>query len=51
MDQLVAIRGRKLGKSLLASTIPRLVHDLLKRMDVHVSNLWVKGNAIAWRAT
>jgi hypothetical protein len=23
-------------KGLLASSIPRLVHDLLKRMDVHV---------------
>ena len=36
MDQLVAIGRRKLEKGLLASSIPRLVHDLLKRMDVHV---------------
>ena len=35
MDQLVAFSGRKLGKGLLASNIPRLVHDLLKGVDVH----------------
>jgi hypothetical protein len=35
VDQLVAIRGREFGKGLLASSIPRLVHDLLKGVDVH----------------
>ena len=35
MDQLVAIRWRELGKRLLASSIPRAVHDLLKGVDVH----------------
>jgi len=34
---LVAIRWRKLGKGLLASSIPRLVHDLLKGVDIHES--------------
>jgi hypothetical protein len=40
MDQLVAFSGRELGKGLFTSSIPRLVYDLLKRMDVHDSNLW-----------
>jgi hypothetical protein len=35
VDQLVAIRRREFGKGLLASSIPRLVHDLLKGVDVH----------------
>ena len=38
MDQLVAIRWRELGKGLLASSIPRSVHDLLKGVDVHCFN-------------
>ena len=36
LDQLVAFGGRELGKRLLTPGIPRPVHDLLKRMDVHV---------------
>jgi hypothetical protein len=43
VDQLVAFSGRELRKGLFSSGIPRPVHDLLKRMDVHVSSLWVKG--------
>ena len=35
MDQLIAIRRRELGKGLLASSIPRSVHDLLKGVDIH----------------
>jgi hypothetical protein len=38
VDQLVAIRGREFGKGLLASSIPRLVHDLLKGVNVHCFN-------------
>jgi hypothetical protein len=35
VDQLVTIRWREFGKSLLASSIPRLMYDLLKGVDVH----------------
>jgi hypothetical protein len=35
VDQLVTIRWRELGKGLLASSIPRLMYDLLKGVDVH----------------
>ena len=38
VDQLVTIRWRELGKGLLASSIPRPVHDLLKGVDVHCFN-------------
>jgi len=38
MEQLVAIRGREFGKGLLASSIPRPMHDLLKGVDVHCFN-------------
>jgi hypothetical protein len=39
LDQLVANRWGELGKRLLASSIPRVVHDLLKGVDVHSFNL------------
>jgi hypothetical protein len=35
VDQLVTIGWREFGKGLFASNIPRLVHDLLKGVDVH----------------
>ncbi len=35
MDQLIAVCGREFRKGLLASGIPRLVHDLLEGVDVH----------------
>ena len=35
VDQLVTICRREFGKGLLASSIPRLMHDLLKGVDVH----------------
>ena len=35
MDQLVTVCGRKFRNGLLASSIPSLVHNLLKGVDVH----------------
>ncbi len=35
MNQLIAVCRRKLGDGLLAPGIPRLVYDLLERMNIH----------------
>ena len=35
VNQLVAVCGRKFRKGLLATGIPSLVNDLLKRVNVH----------------
>ena len=39
VDQLVTIGWRELRKRLLASSIPGVVHDLLKGMDIHECSL------------
>ena len=53
VDQLVTIRWREFGKGLLASGIPRLVHDLLKGVDVHCFNpsIVIRQRSIVGHAT